>query len=98
MKYSLPDPRVEVVVTPAPRGRIVVRVTDRGPGIPVSGRARIFGRFVRLGSELERSAPGTGLGLYLVRSLVRQMRGAVHVRGRLPPPGTVFEVVLRAAP
>jgi len=98
VKYSLPEPRVEVAVTPAPRGRIVVRVTDRGPGIPVSGRARIFGRFVRLGSELERSAPGTGLGLYLVRSLVRQMRGTVHVRGRLPPPGTVFEVVLRAAP
>jgi signal transduction histidine kinase len=52
---------------------------------------------VRLGSELERSTPGTGLGLFLVRSLVRQMRGRVTVQGRLPPPGTVFVVDLPAA-
>jgi signal transduction histidine kinase len=56
----------------------------------------VFRRFVRLGSELERSTPGTGLGLFLVKSLVKQMRGKVEVRGRLPPPGTVFEVDLPA--
>ena len=98
VKYSLPAPRVEVTVTQAPRGRVTVRVADNGPGIPVSRRPQVFRRFVRLGSELERSTPGTGLGLYLVRSLVRQMRGTVSVKGRLQPPGTVFEVVLRAAP
>ncbi len=97
VKYSLPAPRVEVSATAGPRGRVTVRVADQGPGIPVSQRPRVFRRFVRLGSELERSTPGTGLGLYLVRSLVRQMRGTVSVRGRLPPPGTVFEVELRAA-
>ena len=98
VKYSLPEPRVEVAVAPGPRGRVTVRVADNGPGIPAGQRPRVFRRFVRLGSELERSTPGTGLGLYLVRSLVRQMRGTVAVQGRVPPPGTVFEVQLPLAP
>jgi signal transduction histidine kinase len=97
VKYSLPDPRVEITVTAAPRGRVTIAVADNGPGIPVSQRPQIFRRFVRLGSELERSTAGTGLGLFLVKALVRQMRGKVSVRGRLPPSGTVFEVELPAA-
>jgi len=75
---------------------VLVRVADNGPGIPIPQRTQIFRRFVRLGSELERSTPGTGLGLFLVKSLVSQMRGKVGVSGRLPPPGTVFEVELPA--
>jgi len=98
VKYSLPDPRVEVRVAAAPRGRVAITVADNGPGIPVSQRPQIFRRFVRLGSELERATQGTGLGLFLVKSLVKQMRGRVSVRGRLPPPGTVFEVELPGPP
>jgi signal transduction histidine kinase len=97
VKYSLPDPQVEIAVAAGPRGRVTIAVADNGAGIPVSQRPHIFRRFVRLGSELERSTPGTGLGLFLVKSLVRAMRGKVSVRGRLPPPGTVFEVELPAA-
>ena len=97
VKYSLPAPRVEVTAQPAAKGRLTVTVSDHGPGIPVSRRHDVFRRFVRLGSELERSTPGTGLGLFLVRSLVRQMRGRVTVQGRLPPPGTVFVVDLPSA-
>jgi signal transduction histidine kinase len=96
VKYSLPAPRVEVTVAAAAPGRLAVRVADNGPGIPVARRHDVFRRFFRLGSELERSTPGTGLGLFLVRSLVRQMRGKVTVQGRMPPPGSVFEVDLPA--
>jgi signal transduction histidine kinase len=98
VKYALPEPQVEVSAEATAAGRVLVRVADNGPGIPVSQRRTIFRRFVRLGSELERSKPGTGLGLFLVHSLVRQLRGRVTVRGRQPPPGTVFEVELPAAP
>ena len=97
-------PRVAFEVTEAAESAVAfavivaVRVADNGPGIPPQERAAVFRRFVRLGSELERSTPGTGLGLFLVKSLVRQMRGKVLVRGRQPPPGTVFEVELPAAP
>lgn len=95
VKYALPDPRVEVQIESLASGRVGVRIADNGPGIPQRLRGRVFGRFVRLGSELERAKPGTGLGLSLVRSLVRQNRGTVLVHGR-PEGGTVFEVRLPA--
>lgn len=97
VKYSLPDPRITVTLGRTNTGRVRIAVADNGPGIPIPLRPLIFKRFVRLGSELERSTPGTGLGLFLVKSLVRQMRGKVSARGRQPPPGTVFEVELPAA-
>jgi signal transduction histidine kinase len=75
----------------------MARITDKGPGIPPHLRRKIFGRFVRLGNELERKAPGTGLGLYIVRTLVRRLGGQVHLADRRGLPGTVFEVDLPAA-
>ena len=97
VKYSLPHPQVDVTAQRTTSGKISVRVADNGPGIPISQRAQVFRRFARLGSELERSKPGTGLGLFLVRSLVKQLRGKVSVKGRLPDRGTIMEVELPAA-
>ena len=76
---------------------VVTRVSDNGPGIPAKLRRKIFGRFVRLGNELERVQTGTGLGLFIVRTLVRRMQGKINVRGRGSQPGTVFEVELPGA-
>ncbi|MFM8635945.1 MAG: sensor histidine kinase [Planctomycetia bacterium] len=97
VKYSLPEPQVDVTAQRMPDGKVLVRVADNGPGIPISQRSHVFRRFVRLGSELERSKPGTGLGLFLVRSLVRQLRGRVTVKGRFLERGTVMEVELPGA-
>jgi len=96
VKYSLPNPQVEVTALLLPRGRVAVRVADNGPGIPLTERKQVFRRFVRLGSELERSTAGTGLGLFLVKSIVQSLRGRVIVKERLPPPGSVLEVELPA--
>ena len=96
VKYSLPEPRVEVTAA-VERSTVIVRVADNGPGIPLTQRHAVFRRFVRLGNELERSTPGTGLGLFLVRSLVKQLRGKVTAKGRLAGQGSVFEVELPAA-
>jgi two-component system phosphate regulon sensor histidine kinase PhoR len=96
VKYSLPEPRVEVTARRGSTGRVIVRVCDNGPGIPTPMRTEVFRRFTRLGSELERSTPGTGLGLYIVKSLLRQLRGKVTTTaGR--DGGTVMEVDLPAA-
>jgi len=57
----------------------ILRVADNGQGIPRHMRRKVFGRFVRLGSELEREKPGTGLGLYIVTTLVRGMGGNIDV-------------------
>ena len=97
VKYAASEPRVEVTLRRTPDGRAVVRIADNGRGIPHGLRRKIFGRFERLGSELEREKPGTGLGLYLVRNHVRRLRGRVRVRDPERGPGTVFEVQLPAA-
>ncbi len=94
IKYSGPNPEVIVQSWTDGKGLVITHVIDNGPGIPVQWRRKIFGRFVRLGSELERSQTGTGLGLYIVKGLVKKMRGSVQVRSRLGRPGTTFEVEL----
>lgn len=74
-------------------GVAIVRISDNGPGIPHPLQRKIFGRFVRLGTELERKKPGTGLGLYIVRTLVHRWKGRVQVASNHSE-GTVFEVRL----
>lgn len=98
VKYGGQPPEVEVECWTNGRGRVLVRIADNGPGIPPQMRRKVFGRFVRLGSELERSQQGTGLGLFIVGTLVRRLRGQVHVRGRGARSGTVFEVDLPGEP
>jgi signal transduction histidine kinase len=95
VKYAGDEPQVEVTLRAENNGRALVRVADNGRGIPVKLRRRIFRRFERVGSELERDKPGTGLGLYIVRNLARRLGAKIRVRDRDGGPGTVFEVHLR---
>ncbi|PQO45349.1 sensor histidine kinase [Blastopirellula marina] len=97
VKYSGKDPQVRVNLRVKYNDEAAIEVSDNGPGIPISQRRKIFGRFVRLGLELQRETPGTGLGLYLVRTLVRRMRGEVRVKDPPKGTGTVFVVTLPGA-
>ncbi|WP_191965873.1 MULTISPECIES: PAS domain S-box protein [Haloferax] len=72
-------------------GDITVRIADNGPGIPESQRDAIFGKGER---GLESS--GTGLGLYLVQTLVDHYGGSVTVSDN-DPSGAVFEIRLEKA-
>lgn len=95
MKYAdEQQPEVEVALSPAGNSQVLIRVSDNGRGIPHSLRHRIFGRFVRLGSELEREKPGTGLGLYIVRTMIGRLGGKIRVRDRDRGSGASFEVQL----
>ena len=94
VKYAGPTPWVEVSMRPSADGKVLVRIADNGRGIPHHLRRKIFGRFVRLGLELEREKPGTGLGLYIARTLVRRHHGRIRVRDPEEGPGSVFEVQL----
>lgn len=94
IKYAGDPPRVEVSVRVTDRGRVVTRIADNGDGVPPELRKQIFGMFFRAGSELTRRKKGTGLGLYIVNTLVRQMKGRVSVHDRPGQSGSVFEVDL----
>lgn len=94
LKYGGTEPKVEIELKTTSPGRVIARVADNGQGVPPDLREKIFGLFFRGGSELERTRKGTGLGLYIVHTLVRRMRGRVSVRDRGRLPGAVFEVEL----
>jgi signal transduction histidine kinase len=94
VKYSGTPTAVEIEVRCGREGRVVTLIRDNGRTIPAKLRRKIFGRFVRLGRELEREKSGTGLGLFIVSSLVRRMGGSVAVRPRKGTSGNIFEVQL----
>jgi len=74
-------------------GVVVIRVDDDGPGIPISERQHVFGRFVRLDDSRERTGGGSGLGLAIVERLVPAQGGSVAVLDS-PLGGARFEVRL----
>lgn len=94
IKYAGTPPRVDVQVRTTEAGRIVTRISDNGAGVPAHLRKKIFNLFYRGGNELERRQKGTGLGLYIVRTLVHLLKGKVFVQDRPEGPGSVFEVDL----
>lgn len=94
VKYGGDPAEVLVQAECAPPDRVLIRISDNGRGIRFEFRRKIFRRFFRGGSELERTSKGTGLGLYIVKSLVARMKGRIHVLNRGPLRGATFEVDL----
>ena len=83
----------QVTVTAVGKDRhIYLAVTDTGNGIPQELRERIFEPFFRVDKSRSRALGGVGLGLALVREIVRVHDGSISVRDN-PAGGTVFEVI-----
>jgi len=97
VKYSDDPVEVKVRVDPLGEGRVQVEISDRGIGIPTGELRKIFQRFYRAGRDVQRTA-GLGLGLFIVRNLVRRQGGAVKARSEGRGAGSRFVVTLRAAP
>ncbi|HEX2189933.1 MAG TPA: PAS domain S-box protein [Longimicrobiaceae bacterium] len=76
--------------------RIVITVTDTGPGVPPEKQGAIFEPFVQLGRSLTSGHEGTGLGLAISRDLARDMGGDVTVTSR-PGEGATFTLSLPPA-
>ncbi|HEV8266617.1 MAG TPA: ATP-binding protein, partial [Thermoanaerobaculia bacterium] len=75
-------------------GTLALRVDDAGAGIPMGERKRVLDKFVRLpGND---GIPGSGLGLYLARTLVEMNGGRVEI-GESERHGTRFEILLPEA-
>jgi signal transduction histidine kinase len=98
VKYSDDPVKVKVVVTPGGDGRVRVEISDRGIGIPSGELRKIFQRFYRAGRDVQRTAAGLGLGLFIVRNLVRRQGGRVVARSGGWGEGSRFVVTLRTAP
>ena len=97
VKYSDEPIEVKVAVAGPSDGRVSVDISDRGIGIPAGELRKIFQRFYRVGRDVQRTAAGLGLGLFIVRSLVRRQGGRVVARSEGSGEGSRFVVTLRAA-
>ena len=89
VKYSEPNTPVIVKLTENNR-QAIIRVCDRGFGIPLQQQGRIFERFFRV-DESRNRAGGTGLGLSIVKTLVEGMGGNISVRSQLNE-GSTFTI------
>jgi len=94
-KYSPPATDIEVDVEQAGE-RVVLRVTDHGPGIPLEERHLIFERFYRGGSQHALRTRGAGIGLAVVKELVERLGATIEVT-EAPAGGSCFTVSFVAA-
>jgi two-component system phosphate regulon sensor histidine kinase PhoR len=74
-----------------------ISVQDNGKGIPVTEHKRIFLKFYRIDDRLSREQEGSGLGLSIVKHVMRAHGGKVEVKSA-PGQGSVFTLVIPAAP
>lgn len=96
-KYS-PDGAPIAVSWVQAESRVLIRVRDHGCGVPEEGRDRLFTRFGRVpGSCIRAGRVGTGLGLYLGRSLAQAMGGDLVLESTNAQ-GSVFRMELPLAP
>ncbi len=95
IKYSPDGSPVELSVT-ADREQVHFGVRDEGVGIRSEDLPRVFHKFYRAEDPVVRRIPGTGLGLYIVRSLVDMLGGHVDVRSQYGK-GSVFTISLPRA-
>lgn len=91
-KYTPADTEITVSLAQAD-GAAVLTVSDRGPGIPLDQRERIFDRFYRIDNEEASRVRGVGIGLALVSQLVELQSGTVVVDDA-PEGGARFRVTV----
>jgi signal transduction histidine kinase len=97
VKYSGPEVHV-VVETERVDRFVIVRVKDTGPGIPKAELKRVFRRFYRVPGPLASRVKGTGLGLYIVRSVAKRHGGRAWAESEGPGQGSTFALQLPIAP
>jgi two-component system phosphate regulon sensor histidine kinase PhoR len=74
-------------------GKFIFQVKDHGKGVPENERQAIFEKFYRIGNEETRNSQGTGLGLYIVRQVIKAHGGQIQISSNTPQ-GTIFTIVI----
>jgi len=98
MRYTQQDSEIEIELErSADRSEAIVRVRDRGPGVPEESLGKLFRPFYRLDDARNRQTGGVGLGLSITERAVRLHGGSAKARNR-PGGGLVVEIRLPALP
>ncbi|HUE02143.1 MAG TPA: HAMP domain-containing sensor histidine kinase [Bryobacteraceae bacterium] len=94
VKYSGSEVKVTVETARVDGNYVALRVTDHGPGIEKAELKRIFKRFYRVPGALATRVKGTGLGLYIVRSVAKRHGGRAWAESEGPGHGATFVLQL----
>ena len=94
IKYSLGNVDVAVSIETPDEERVVLRVRDHGVGIPADQLKRVFKRFHRVRRRSTSKVKGTGLGLFIVRSIARAHGGKVFAESEGDNQGTTVTLEL----
>jgi len=94
VKYSDKEIKVSIAARNLNKKIAVVRVKDSGIGISPAELKRIFKRFYRVPSSHTQKTKGTGLGLFIVRSIVKNHGGSISAESKGDGTGTTFIVQL----
>jgi two-component system sensor histidine kinase SenX3 len=97
VKYSERDVQVRVELAMIDEKRVAVRIADTGIGIPSAQLKRIFKRFYRVPGRFMARVKGTGLGLFIVRSVVEKHGGRVYAESPGLGHGSTFTIQLPRA-
>lgn len=97
--YKYADaPRATILTLDGTRDEAILVVTDHGAGIQAKELPRLFQRFYRVGDEMTRAVPGTGLGLFLAREIVQRHGGDIRAASKGRGLGASFTVRLGRIP
>jgi signal transduction histidine kinase len=94
IKYSDKDVKISVEVANVDEKHVAVRIADRGIGIPRAQLKRIFKRFYRAPGLVMARVKGTGLGLFIVHSIVEKHGGRVFAESPGVGQGSTFTIQL----
>src|SRR5689334_8171242 len=97
VKYSGNDVKVRVEIAPDDERYVSVRVRDQGAGLPKTELKAIFKRFYRARGPISTRVPGTGLGLFIVRSVAKRHGGRAWAESEGPGRGSTFVLQLPIA-
>jgi signal transduction histidine kinase len=92
LKYSPPDKRVWVSLVPS-ETMVKISVTDEGQGLTEDDKTKLFGRFTKLSARPTAGEQSTGLGLSIVKKLVKLLGGTIHCESEYGS-GAAFIVAL----
>jgi two-component system sensor histidine kinase SenX3 len=98
VKYSGPQVQVAVELEQPEAEQATLRVRDQGVGISTGELKRIFKRFYRIPGAVAIRVKGTGLGLFIVRSVIARHGGKVFAESEGPGRGSTFTVRLPLLP